>query len=171
VGRGYDDDTYYPGEIAEVLVYERALSELERQTVEQYLTNKYFMPAGSQAPNQALSPPLPEDVLTSGNVSDEYGGWKAVDRNESTAWIGDRDSLSWWIALRYGSATRVSDVITIPDEHSLSPSTYLGSMDAENWMDLSRELLVAPVDLIYLMLLFDDDGSGRIPSVREIRVE
>ena len=48
IGRGYNDNTYFPGEIAEVLVYTRALSELERQAVEQYLTNKYFGPPSDQ---------------------------------------------------------------------------------------------------------------------------
>jgi hypothetical protein len=41
VARGYDENTYYAGDIAEVLVYARALTESERQTVESYLANKY----------------------------------------------------------------------------------------------------------------------------------
>ena len=41
VGRGYNDNTYFTGDIAEVLVYNRALSQGERQAVEAYLNNKY----------------------------------------------------------------------------------------------------------------------------------
>jgi len=35
-------NTYYPGAIAEVLVYKRALSDAERKDIEHYLTTKYF---------------------------------------------------------------------------------------------------------------------------------
>ena len=42
IGRGYNDDTYFPGMISEVLVYTKALSEAERQEVEAYLNGKYF---------------------------------------------------------------------------------------------------------------------------------
>jgi hypothetical protein len=41
LGRGYNDDTFFPGDIAEVLVYDRALPDAERQAVEQYLIAKY----------------------------------------------------------------------------------------------------------------------------------
>jgi hypothetical protein len=41
IGRGYNDDTFFPGDIAEVLVYNRALPDAERQTVEQYLMTRY----------------------------------------------------------------------------------------------------------------------------------
>jgi PKD repeat protein len=42
VGRGYNNSTYFPGQIAEVLVYTRALTDAERQGVEAYLKAKYF---------------------------------------------------------------------------------------------------------------------------------
>jgi hypothetical protein len=42
LGRGYNDNTYFPGEIAEVLVYTRALTGSERAQVEQYLRDKYL---------------------------------------------------------------------------------------------------------------------------------
>lgn len=41
LGRG-EGDTYYPGEIAELLVYARALGAGDRQAVEQYLLGKYL---------------------------------------------------------------------------------------------------------------------------------
>ena len=42
LGRGYNNNTYFPGRIAEVLVYDRALSDAERQGVEAYLNARYF---------------------------------------------------------------------------------------------------------------------------------
>jgi len=42
LGRGYNNNTYFPGRISEVLVYNRALSDSERQGVEAYLNSKYF---------------------------------------------------------------------------------------------------------------------------------
>jgi hypothetical protein len=44
IGRGYNDNTYFPGQIAELLVYTRALSDEERQGVERYLNGRYFSP-------------------------------------------------------------------------------------------------------------------------------
>ena len=41
IGRGYNDDTYFPGMIAEVLVYTKTLSDTERQDAEKYLSDKY----------------------------------------------------------------------------------------------------------------------------------
>jgi len=44
LGRGYNNNTYFNGDIVEVLVYNRALSDSERQSVEQYLDGKYNLP-------------------------------------------------------------------------------------------------------------------------------
>jgi hypothetical protein len=37
------DNTFYAGDVSEVIVYSRALSTSERQTIEQYLTTKYHL--------------------------------------------------------------------------------------------------------------------------------
>ena len=50
IGRGYNDDTYFPGMVAEVLVYTRTLSDAERQEVEAYLNSKYFEPPTAVSP-------------------------------------------------------------------------------------------------------------------------
>ena len=42
IGRG-DQNTYYPGEASEVIIYNRALTTAERQLVEQYLMQKYHL--------------------------------------------------------------------------------------------------------------------------------
>jgi hypothetical protein len=42
LGRGYNDDTFFAGDIAEVLVYDRALSAAERGQLEQHLLRKYW---------------------------------------------------------------------------------------------------------------------------------
>ena len=41
IGRGYDDNTYFPGMIAEIFIYNKALSDDERSQVENYLSDKY----------------------------------------------------------------------------------------------------------------------------------
>ncbi len=43
IGRGYNDNTYFPGMIAEVLVYTEKLSDAEREQVEGYLSSKYLI--------------------------------------------------------------------------------------------------------------------------------
>jgi hypothetical protein len=42
LGVGYDN-TYYPGDVSEAIVYSRALTTSERQAVEQYLMRKYHL--------------------------------------------------------------------------------------------------------------------------------
>src|SRR6185295_13625740 len=42
IGRGYNDNTFYNGDIAEIFVYKRALTTGERTSIENYLANKYF---------------------------------------------------------------------------------------------------------------------------------
>ncbi len=44
IGRGSTSIPYFPGSIAEVVVYQRALPPAEREFVESYLRNKYFSP-------------------------------------------------------------------------------------------------------------------------------
>jgi hypothetical protein len=41
LGRGYDGNTYYAGDIAEVMIYNRALTVAERHKLEQMLSSKY----------------------------------------------------------------------------------------------------------------------------------
>jgi hypothetical protein len=63
IGRGYNDNTYFPGRIAEILVYNRALGDAERQQLEQYLLAKYFVavsvsnlaPVVKAGPDQAVN--------------------------------------------------------------------------------------------------------------------
>jgi hypothetical protein len=52
VGRGYNNNTYFAGDVAEVVVYNRALSASERQSVEQYVNSKYAL--GFVAPTSFL---------------------------------------------------------------------------------------------------------------------
>src|SRR5262249_41727169 len=47
VGRGYDNDTFFAGDIAEILIYNRALTTAERQQTEQILNNKYGLGAAA----------------------------------------------------------------------------------------------------------------------------
>jgi hypothetical protein len=42
LGQGINN-TFYAGDVSELIIYERGLSTSERQTVEQYLMNKYHL--------------------------------------------------------------------------------------------------------------------------------
>src|SRR5262245_19622305 len=55
IGRGYDDNTYFPGWVAAVLVYDRPLTDAERTQLESYLRDKYF--TSNQPPAVALTSP------------------------------------------------------------------------------------------------------------------
>src|SRR6185436_18729997 len=45
VARGYNGNTFFSGDIAEIVVYTRTLSPSEQQSVEAYLDNKYAITA------------------------------------------------------------------------------------------------------------------------------
>jgi hypothetical protein len=46
IGRGYNDNSYFPGDIAEIVVYTRALSDVELGIVQNYLDTKYvYLPS------------------------------------------------------------------------------------------------------------------------------
>jgi hypothetical protein len=71
LGRGYNNNTYYAGDIAEVLIYERALTSAERQVVEQYLNQKYFssLPVAPQITQQPTSVTVTEPDPTTFSVT------------------------------------------------------------------------------------------------------
>jgi hypothetical protein len=75
LGRGHDHNTYFSGRIAEVLVYTRALSDGERQTVEQYLLQRYPPAPGNQAPQVNAGPDqtvaYPSSASLSGSATDD----------------------------------------------------------------------------------------------------
>jgi hypothetical protein len=41
IGKGFSSKNFFPGDIAEIIVYKRALSDTERASVEAYLKAKY----------------------------------------------------------------------------------------------------------------------------------
>jgi hypothetical protein len=47
VGRGYNNNTFFAGDIAEILIYNRALTTAERQQAEQVLDGKYGLAAAA----------------------------------------------------------------------------------------------------------------------------
>ena len=75
LGRGYNDNTFFSGQIAEVLVYDRALNESERQSVEQYLNSRYAIvppeppQITSQPINTAVTEPSAANFLVSASGS------------------------------------------------------------------------------------------------------
>jgi parallel beta-helix repeat protein len=75
LGRGHDDNTYFAGRISEVLVYTRALSDAERQTVEQYLLQRYPPAPGNQAPQVNAGPDqtvaFPSAASLTGSATDD----------------------------------------------------------------------------------------------------
>lgn len=68
LGRGYNDDSFFAGDIAEVLVYQRALTDAEISQVSQYLQAKYSS-GGAQtpeaAPNESAPPPANQAPVVS----------------------------------------------------------------------------------------------------------
>ena len=96
---------------------------------------------------------------------------KPVGAQSSEEVIGNPDALSWWILLSYGQEVEVSDILLYPGEKSLSNPQFFGSRNGETWFDIGLELENGSVFLNYLQLLFEEDGSGALPGIREIELE
>lgn len=63
LGRGYNNNSHYLGHIAEVIVYDRALSAVEVDGVNTYLANKYFGDGGGgEDPGDTEAPTVPADL-------------------------------------------------------------------------------------------------------------
>ncbi|MBI4659123.1 MAG: hypothetical protein HY735_09800 [Verrucomicrobia bacterium] len=83
IARGYNDNTYFPGDILEVLIYTRALTDAERQAVEQYLQKKYL---SNKLPAVAISSPAanatftaPANITLTADASDSDGSISKVE--------------------------------------------------------------------------------------------
>jgi hypothetical protein len=88
VGRGYDNDTFFAGDIAEILIYNRALTVAERQQAEQLLIDKYGLTA---AAGLAGPPWITGISVDRGNVRVNFSG-RANGRYRVEA---SRDLILW----------------------------------------------------------------------------
>ncbi|MCI0538584.1 MAG: Ig-like domain-containing protein [Verrucomicrobiales bacterium] len=99
IGRGYNNDTYFPGTIAEVLIYTRALSDAERQSVESYLNTKY------------LSNKLPTANITSPAANEQFTAPASI---AITAQAADTDGTISKVEFFQGN-TKLGEDTTGPD--------------------------------------------------------
>jgi glucose/arabinose dehydrogenase len=98
IGRGYNNNTFYAGDIGEVLVYDRALNASERMAVEQYLINKWLQvsPSVPQITQQPADTTVTEpsaatfSVAATGNPSPSYQwrrGGSAIPAATSSTYV------------------------------------------------------------------------------------
>ena len=112
LGRGYNDNTYFPGDILEVLVYTRALNDAERQEVERYLTTKYL---ANKPPTVALTSPAanasstaPANLTVTAEAADSDGTISKVEFFAGSTMIGTDTSSPFtitWTNVAAGSYT------------------------------------------------------------------
>jgi len=89
IGTRHDQVTRLKGDLAEVLIYDRALSDTERRDVQVYLAGRYGLPMTTvvnDAPTVTLTAPAPggvavapADVLLSANAADADGSVVRVE--------------------------------------------------------------------------------------------
>ena len=102
VGRGHNN-TYFPGLVSEVLVYSRALTDSERQALEQYLDTRYFS-SGNTPPTVSITSPAggatftaPANITVAANASDTDGSVTQVEFFQGTTSLGtDTDGSNGW---------------------------------------------------------------------------
>jgi hypothetical protein len=88
LGRGFDDNSYFPGTIAEVLVYRRALSDQERMSLEAYLQEKYSGAAPEEQPTIRIA-------FTQGQVRGQVNG----QANKPYDVLASSDFATWTLLL------------------------------------------------------------------------
>jgi hypothetical protein len=93
LGRGYNN-TFFPGDIAEVLVYARALTDAERSAVEQHLSSKYALTA-TQPPTLSL----PAQFVAQKQIATSLPGLQVSDPD------GSQEMIQLDLAANRGSLT------------------------------------------------------------------
>ena len=120
-GTGYVN--FYRGDIAEILVYDRALDTSERDTVRTYLSNKYGIEP--YVPHEPLPLELKAKWSFETDGSDSVGDSDLTLRSQTTIVSGvDGNGLSLTADPSYGYASAAAD----PDldiAHQFSASTWL----------------------------------------------
>jgi hypothetical protein len=117
VARGANDGTFFAGDIAEVIVYTRALSTQERLSVERYLAEKYGLAGGTPSPATGT---VTTSVVGSGTVT--------KSPNEASYAVGTQVQLTavpvagWtftgWSGAFSGTANPVT--LTVTGNHSVT---------------------------------------------------
>ena len=113
LGRGYNDNTYFGGDILEVLVYTRALSDTERAAVEQYLQNRYLANARptvviTTPANNTVYSSAPANVTITATASDSDGTVTNVEFYAGSTLLGSDSSSPYsmvWSNAPSGSHT------------------------------------------------------------------
>ncbi|MFH0878408.1 MAG: discoidin domain-containing protein [Lentisphaerota bacterium] len=115
--------------------------------------------------------PPPSLILSSAGEEPNTNAWNMVDRNSETLWAGNALDKGWWVALGYDEPINISHVELELGEHSTTNVTYLISEDAKTWQDLEKLPDGGLPALRYLWLIFPDEGTGKTPVIREIRLQ
>ncbi len=106
LGRGFNDTTYFPGLIAEVLVYNRALSDSERQGLQDYLAARYFTAGGNNPPTVSITSPANgasfaagSNIAIQANAADSDGTISKVEFFQGATKLGEDTtgpySITW----------------------------------------------------------------------------
>ena len=133
LGRGYNDNTYFPGDFLEVLVYTRALTDAERQDVEQYLHAKYLansLPSAtitSPANNESFT--APANIAVTADALDSDGTISKVEFFAGNTLIGTANASPYtitWSTVPVGSYTITAKVTDDQGANKTSAPVWIG---------------------------------------------
>ena len=122
IGRRADTSTWMKGEIAEIVIYDRALPADERREVERYLAEKYSTPAllerVNDLPNVAITSPsgeilqAPDTFTVSASASDTDGSIVSVQflANGASLAVDSNAPYAAQLTLPYGGGLTLSAV-------------------------------------------------------------
>ncbi len=112
----------------------------------------------------------PVDVVVSDGGWTNTQGWLAFDGDTNTVWSGQQGAGGWWLAATYNPSITLTNLAIEYAENSLTNAMVLYSTNATQWSETTPSLTNASLSLAYLWLIYPDDGSGRVPAIRDIRV-
>ena len=155
---------YFAGDIAEVLVFDRALSQTERETAERYLLTKYGLASLPQVPTSLLGRALSPDQISL--------TWTATLGNEAIDFLLERKEIQQPDA----SYVRVADIknaLSYVDATVEADTAYTYRMRARTtagWSDYGTSAqvssatggVVLPLESLRVWLKADAAGTGRV---------
>ena len=133
VGEGFTNGSatsFFQGDIAEVLVYNSALSDSDRQTVEAYLTQKWALPAVSPPPSTSVTVNNPSfespDISTGTHQTGGVTGWttSGAGLNDHGGFDGGNAADGSQDAFIQGGNAYISQSISFPQTSAYTVTFY-----------------------------------------------
>lgn len=135
---GFTDQSYYKGDIAEIIVYQSALSDTDREQVGAYLEQKYGLPFIVNKIPTMTSDTSPSGIVTYGHSTGGFLGWMAFDGDDTTYWNAGQNPSTYLCYELPVSAIFTGYYVKCPPYYSITDWTIQG-WDGSSWTTLDTQ--------------------------------